>query len=577
MTYFLPFLKPYRWQLIWSPLLKLLEALLELLVPMALSIIIDQVLPQHQPRLLWFWGAGLIGLATFNVLVALLAQYLAAKASVGFATALNQALFHHVTGLSVHQQQALGNSALLTRLTVDVLALQTGLNLFLRLVLRAPIIVFGAVVMAFFISPSLTIIYLSMVAGLFGLAYGLSRRVSATFLFLKQQQEKLFSVISEQLSGMRLIRAFHQIDREQADYSKHQETYTHETIKAANLANLINPGTYIIVNLSLLVLIYQGRQDIFGGQLSAGALVALVNYLLQILQELLKMMSLTASLSQAWVSGQRIRGLFLEEEENLHQTYPIDHQSVLGYELETVGLTYGSADYPVLSNLSLTLPLGQFVGIVGTTGAGKSSVVNLLAGLLPPSRGRISLRLSRSSAELTLAEWRQAVRLVPQKSRLLSGTIRSNLMLGLSAPVSDETLWQALDLAQAKTFVQALPEQLDAPVAPLGANFSGGQRQRLALARALVKPSPVLILDDATSALDYLTEMKVLSAIKAQFPDTLLVMVSQRLKNVMTADQILVLDKGQLVGQGTHQELLRSSAIYQNLYQSQLKGGGAND
>lgn len=543
---------------------------MELLVPFVLAHIIDQILPQNNLSGLGIWLGILLSFGLVGVLVALLAQYYAAKASVGFANQVNQALFAHISQLSPQTRNKLSKSALASRLTADNLQVQTGLNLFLRLFLRAPIIVFGAMGMAFLISTRLTLIFLVMIVSLFMIVIGISRLSNPAYADLRQLQEGLMSQTDQQLSGFATIRAFDQTNLELSSFATSNQAYKHQALKVAKLANLINPATYLVVNLALMTLLWQGRIGFVSGRLTAGSLIALVNYLLQILQELLKLATMLTNLNQALVSSRRISGIFSLEKENLDALVSGNVGDSLGFTLKHVSLSYQDGEEPALADLTLNLSLGKLTGVVGATGSGKTSFINLLAGLWQPSQGVIEPHFPDKNA-LSLKDWRQQVSLVSQDKQLLSGSIRQHLTLGMAKEVSDEQLWWALDLAQAKDFISQRPGQLDATIEPFGRNFSGGQRQRLHLARAILQNRPLMILDDATSALDYVTEGQILAAIAEQLPNTRVIMVSQRLKTLQEADQILVLDKGNLVGQGHHEDLLSNCPTYRDLYQSQAR------
>lgn len=567
MKQFYSYMKPYWREMILSPILKLIEALLELLVPLILAGLIDQVLQGESFSSLLPQLGYLVALAFLGVVVALTAQYYAAKASVHLVKDLSDDLFEHISFLPVQSRQELTQQKLLTTLTADTLQVQTGLNLFLRLFLRAPIIVFGAVVMAFSLSPRLALIFLGMVAILFVAIYGLSLYAQPSYQAVKGKQEMLIETLDEHLSGFRLIRAFNQGKREQKNFTQTNQNYQQAAITAANRSTLINPTTYFIVNLALLILLWQGRLSHLTGLIGAGSLVALVNYLLQILQELLKLTTMIASLNQSLVSLKRIKQIFEMPRENL-QTELVQREASFAYQLDQVSLTYHQAEEAALKELDLTIPKGMTLAITGSTGSGKSSLLNLLAGLLSPSQGQV--KLGQWSGHLpTLNHWREQVSFVAQKNQLLSGSLRSYLTLVMTEEASDDRLWWALELAQAKDFIKERQGQLDTEIAPYGQNFSGGQKQRLAIAKSLLAKKSIIIWDDVTSALDYVTEHRIITGLRQHFPEVTLIMVTQRIKTLQSADKILVLDKGRLAGFGQHQELLMTSTLYRQFYLSQ--------
>ena len=562
------YFRDYLKESILGPLFKLLEALFELIVPLVIAYIVDSIIPHGNQGDLVAMVLLLVGLASVGVAVAITAQYYSAKAAVGYTKSLSQDLYQKVLSLPKSSQDLLSTSSLLTRLSSDCLQIQTGINSFLRLFLRAPIVVFGAMIMAFSISPRLSIIFLVMVAILLVIVVLVSVFSARIFAQMRKSVDKLVSMVRENVLGARVIRAFGQKDREIQAFKKENQSYLDQQVKAGAWSASLAPLTYLVVNLCLIILIYQGKIAIHSNLLEQGQLIALINYLLQILIELVKMVMVMMTMNQTFISAKRVQEIFEQESEDIEADLPIErtNQASLLLEAEDVCFTYPESADLALDQLNLSVHAGDIFGIIGGTGSGKSSLVNLLLRLYPVSAGRLTLYVEGKSPN-NLKAWRQQFALVPQKAQLFKGDVRSNLSLGLTN-ISDQEMWQALDIAQARDFLEA-KEGLDSPVEAMGRNFSGGQRQRLTIARALLQPAPILILDDATSALDYLTESRLLEAIQTRLPDKTLIIVSQRIKSLRAAQQILVLDQGRQVGLGRHDELLVSCPVYQEIAKSQ--------
>ena len=562
------YFRDYLKESILGPLFKLLEALFELIVPLVIAYIVDSIIPHGNQGDLVAMVLLLVGLASVGVAVAITAQYYSAKAAVGYTKSLSQDLYQKVLSLPKSSQDRLSTSSLLTRLSSDCLQIQTGINSFLRLFLRAPIVVFGAMIMAFSISPRLSIIFLVMVAILLVIVVLVSVFSARIFAQMRKSVDKLVSMVRENILGARVIRAFGQKEREIQAFRGENQSYLEQQLKAGGWSASMTPLTYLVVNLSLIFLIYQGKWDIQSNLLEQGQLIALINYLLQILIELVKMVMVMMTMNQTFISAKRVQEIFEQESEDLEAVLPIEetNQASLLLEAEDVCFTYPESADLTLDQLNFSVHAGDIFGIIGGTGSGKSSLVNLLLRLYPVSAGRLTLYVEGKSPN-NLKAWRQQFALVPQKAQLFKGDVRSNLSLGLTN-ISDQEMWQALDIAQARDFLEA-KEGLDSPVEAMGRNFSGGQRQRLTIARALLQPAPILILDDATSALDYLTESRLLEAIQTRLPDKTLIIVSQRIKSLRAAQQILVLDQGRQVGLGRHDGLLVSCPVYQEIAKSQ--------
>ena len=569
MKHLLSYFKPYLKESFLAPLFKLLEAVFELLVPMVIAGIVDQSIPQKDQGHLWMQMGFLFVFAVIGVLVALVAQFYSAKAAVGFAKELTNDLYRHILSLPKDSRDRLTTSSLVTRLTSDTYQIQTGINQFLRLFLRAPIIVFGAIFMAYRLSPELTFWFLVMVAILSFVIVVLSRLVNPLYSILRKKTDQLVQETRQQIQGMRVIRAFGQEKREIENFQVLNQVYTAIQMKTGYWSSLLPPLTYLIVNGTLLVIIWNGYISIQGGWLSQGALIALINYLLQILVELIKLAMLINSLNQSYISAKRIEEVFAEKPEDiLAEIAQKETSSNQSLRVEHLSFTYPDAAQPSLRNLSFAMQQGQILGIIGGTGSGKSSLVQVLLGLYPADKGSISLYRDGRSPR-NLSEWRSWMAYVSQKVELFKGTIRSNLTLGMEETVSDQELWQALEIAQAKDFVSDKEGQLDAEVQAGGRNFSGGQKQRLSIARAVLRQAPFLILDDATSALDTITESNLLKAVQDNLPNTSLILISQRTSTLKIADQILLLEKGEQLALGNHEELMETSQVYREINASQ--------
>lgn len=569
MKHLLSYFKPYLKESFLAPLFKLLEAVFELLVPMVIAGIVDQSIPQKDQGHLWMQMGFLFVFAVIGVLVALVAQFYSAKAAVGFTKELTNDLYRHILSLPKDSRDRLTTSSLVTRLTSDTYQIQTGINQFLRLFLRAPIIVFGAIFMAYRLSPELTFWFLVMVAILSFVIVVLSRLVNPLYSILRKKTDQLVQETRQQIQGMRVIRAFGQEKREIENFQVLNQVYTAIQMKTGYWSSLLTPLTYLIVNGTLLVIIWNGYISIQGGWLSQGALIALINYLLQILVELIKLAMLINSLNQSYISAKRINEVFAEKPEDiLAEIAQKETSSNQSLRVEHLSFTYPDAALPSLRNLSFAMQQGQILGIIGGTGSGKSSLVQLLLGLYTADKGSISLYRDGRSPR-NLSEWRSWMAYVPQKVELFKGSIRSNLTLGMEETVSDQELWQALEIAQAKDFVSDKEGRLDAEVQAGGRNFSGGQKQRLSIARAVLRQAPFLIFDDATSALDTITESNLLKAVQANLPNTSLILISQRTSTLKIADQILLLEKGQQLALGNHEELMKTSQVYREINASQ--------
>ncbi|HEL9638348.1 TPA: ABC transporter ATP-binding protein [Streptococcus suis] len=571
MKFLSRYFKDYIKESILGPVFKLLEACFELLVPLIIAYIVDTIIPNGSQGNLVAMLFLLVGLACIGIIVSLIAQYYSAKAAVGVTKELTNDLYQKVLSLPKSSRDILSSSSLLTRLTSDTLQIQTGINTFLRLFLRAPIVVFGSLIMAFYISPSLSAYFLGMIILLIFIVTVISVMTSRIYQSMRKELDGLVGQVRETVTGWRVIRAFGQREREIKAFQGINQIYKKQQLQAGFWSSLLSPLTFLVVNGTLLILIWQGNIAISHNLLEQGMLVALINYLLQILVELVKMIMVVSTLNQTYISAQRIQEVFDQTSEDVESSLPkvVSEDKEIIFSVRHLSFSYPKSAEESLSDIVFDLRKGQFMGIIGGTGSGKSTLVDLLQALYSVSTNQLSLFIDGKSPK-NLKEWRQQIAIVPQQAQLFAGTIRSNLSLGLEE-ISDSDLWSALEIAQAKSFIED-KGGLDSPVEAFGKNFSGGQRQRLTIARAILQKAPILILDDATSALDYLTESRLLVAIRQELPGQNLIMVSQRTNSLRTADQILVLEQGRQVGLGRHEDLLRSSAIYQEIHQSQQQG-----
>ena len=578
MKALLVYFRGYVKDSILGPVFKLIEACFELLVPLVIAGIVDTTIPNKDQNHLFMMIFLLFGLALVGVVVAVSAQYFSSRAAVGYAQGLTNNLYAKIMRLSKEKRDEIGTSSLVTRLTGDTFQIQTGINQFLRLFLRAPIIVTGAIIMAFRISPRLTLWFLGMVLVLTLIIVVASRIVNPLYAKIRVINESIVTSTRQQLEGMRVIRAFGQSERELVNFTTVNKDLKTWQLKTGVIASLISPLTFLVVNMTLIAILWQGNLQIQGGFLTQGMLIALVNYLLQILTELLKLAMMLTNLNQSFISAKRVETIFNLEDEDIKAPLTIKKadQEALVLAIDQISFTYPTASQPSLQGIDLRLTEGESLGIIGGTGSGKSTLVNLIMNLYQPQLGSLTIFNNQASPK-NLKEWRSWVAYVPQKAELFRGTIRSNLTLGLKHEPSDQELWHALDMAQAADFVRDKELGLDEPVESFGRNFSGGQRQRLTIARALMRPAPFLILDDSTSALDYLTESRLLAAIRENLTSTSLIIISQRTNSLKAVDQILVLDKGHQLGLGNHEELLATNKLYQDIHYSQHQKEAADE
>lgn len=570
------YLKDYKKESILAPLFKLLEAFFELMVPLVMANIIDYGISNRSMGYIGKMGLLLLLLGIVGLASSITAQFFAAKAAVGFSTKLRQALFDHIEDLSFTDIDKAGTSTMITRMTSDVNQVQSGVNMTLRLFLRSPIIVFGAMIMAFTIDVKCALIFVVAIPLLSVVVFGI---ILSTIPLYKKVQSKLDQVLGitrENLTGVRVIRAFHQEAKEADRFRENNEALSAMQIFVGKISACMNPVTYIIVNGAIIALIYTGAVQVNIGNLSQGEVVAIINYMNQILIELVKLANLIVTMTKALACAERVASVFeigadaTEDEKKAALDNSIaakvDEKAPF-LNFNHVSLTYQGAGAPTLQDMNFTVNRGDTVGIIGGTGSGKTSLVNLIPGFYPATEGEILLE-GRDIKTMSDEELRGRIGVVPQKAVLFKGTIRSNLQWG-KPDATEEEMWKALELAQASEVVDGKPGKLDATVAQNGKNFSGGQRQRLTIARALVRNPEILILDDSASALDYATDAKLRAAIRTLEDKTTTFIVSQRASTIRHADKIIVLDDGEIVGMGTHDELLKDCTVYQEIYYSQ--------
>ena len=559
------FLKPYRKESILAPLFKLLEAVFDLLVPLVVARMIDAGGGRHTILLCFF---GLLAMAAVGLGCSVLAQFFAAKASVGFAGSLRQALFDHIQSLSFAELDRLGSDTLITRLSDDVNQVQTGLNLGLRLLLRSPFIVLGAMVMAFTIDVRCALVFAVTIPILFAVVFGIMLLSIPLFGKAQAGLDAVTAETRENLTGVRVIRAFCREEQSVAEFEASNQALTKLNLFVGRISALMNPLTYVLINLGAVVLIRQAAGQVDLGIFQQGQVVALYNYMLQIIVELIKLASLIITLNKSLACAKRTAAVLAVEP---GMTYPAQAaegaaEDAPAVEFRDVGFTYQGAGAPSLSGISFTARPGETVGIIGGTGSGKSTLVDLIPRFYDASSGTVLLD-GRDVRGLPQAVLREKVGVVPQRAQLFQGSIRENLRWG-NESATDAQLWQALTLAQAKEVVEGKPGGLDFLLEQNGRNLSGGQRQRLTIARALVKEPEVLILDDSSSALDFATDAALRRAVRTLKGTTFL--VSQRIACVRQADTILVLDNGRLAGCGDHGTLMETCPVYQEIYWSQF-------
>ena len=572
MRKLLVYLKGYEKETILGPLFKLLEASFELIVPLVMAAIIDNGVANSDKPYIMKMCMILFLLAVIGLTCSITAQYFAAKAAVGFSTKLRHALFEHIQTLSFSEMDTVGTSTLITRMTSDVNQTQNGVNLVLRLFLRSPFIVFGAMIMAFTIDFKAALIFVVTIPLLSVIVFGVMIVSIPLYKKVQAALDKVLGITRENLTGSRVIRAFNKEADETENFNESNDALTRIQLFVGKISALMNPLTYVIINAAIVVLIWTGAIRVNSGYITQGQVVALVNYMSQILVELIKLANLIININKSIACGNRIQSVFEMQSSVLDPKAAVstekDKEGVPAAEFSHVSLTYAGAGEESLTDIDFVVQKGETVGIIGGTGSGKSSVVNMIPRFYDATKGSVKVN-GVDVRDYTLEDLRSRIGMVLQKAVLFKGTIRENLLWG-NENATDEELMQALTIAQAKEFVDKKEGGLDFMIEQGGKNLSGGQRQRMTIARAVVKKPEILILDDSASALDFATDAKLRMAIRDMEEKATVFIVSQRAASIMFADKIIVLDDGEIVGMGTHEELLKQCEVYQEIYYSQF-------
>ena len=564
------YMRDYRREGILAPLFKLLEASLELLVPLVMAQIIDTGIANGDRGFILSRCGILTALAAVGLMCSITAQYFAAKASVGFAAKLRSTLFKHIQSLSYSKLDTQGTGTLIARITGDINQVQSGMNLALRLLLRSPFVVFGAMIMAFTIDVKAALVFVVTIPLLSIVVFGIMLWSIPMYKKVQARLDKVLGITRENLSGVRVIRAFCKEDEERREFGERNAALTKLQLIVGRVSAAMNPATYIMINLGIAVLIYVGALRVDSGILTQGQVVALYNYMSQILVELVKLASLIITITKALACAGRVSAV-LDVESDMHgaDTMPKEIDTDEEVRFENVEFGYATGGEPALSGISFSVKKGETMGIIGGTGSGKSSLVSLIPRFYDATGGHVYIK-ENDVKDYPLGALREMVGMVPQKAVLFKGTIRENLRWG-SADATEEEMERALSDAQALEIVKAKPEGLDSPVAQNGKNLSGGQRQRLTIARALIKKPEILILDDSASALDYATDLALRRSLAALSYRPTVFIVSQRASSILHADKIAVLDEGKMVGLGTHDELMQTCPVYREIYYSQYE------
>ena len=574
MKRLLTYLKRHPLATLFAPLFKMLEASFELFVPLVVAKMIDIGIYQKNAGYLWRMGALLVLLGIIGFGFAITAQYFAAKSAVSTGRDLRNDLFAHINTLSFKEIDTLGTSTLINRMTNDVNQVQNGINMFLRLFLRSPFVVFGAMVMAFTVDAKAAIPFVIVIPALAVVVFAILLITMPLYKNVQKQLDDVLLSTRENLLGIRVVRAFNRQESEMESFGKKSSQLFFRQIHVGKISALLNPVTYVIINLGIIAILWSGGNQVYLGRLTQGQVIALINYMSQILVELIKLANLIILLSKAIASLNRVNNIFdmqpsiKEEGAFLASKTPIGSIAGTAVEFKNVSFSYNETAKEVLSNITFKAMPGQTIGIIGGTGSGKSSLVNLIPRFYDVQNGSVEVD-GGNVKTLNPVSIRKHIGMVPQKAQLFKGTLRENMRWGRKN-ATDEEIYQALEIAQAKEFVDSKDQGLDLMIEQNGSNLSGGQKQRLTIARALVKNPDILILDDSASALDFATDARLRKAIKKQIQNRTVFLVSQRVSTIRNADQILVLDDGTLAGIGTHEELLRENEVYQEICASQL-------
>ena len=571
MKKLLVYLRDYKKECIFAPLFKLLEASFELIVPLVMAAIIDHGIAVSDRPYIFKMGGVLVLLALIGLTCSITAQYFAAKAAVGFATKLRHSLFSHIGTLSFSEMDTIGSSTLITRITSDINQVQSGVNMVLRLFLRSPFIVFGAMIMAFTVNVKAALVFVVAIPLLSVVVFSVMLASIPLFKKVQSGLDRVLGHTRENLEGARVIRAFNKEADEAKEFYASNDFLTNMQMVVGRISTLMNPLTYIIINCAILAVIWIGGKEVFGGIITQGEVVALVNYMSQILVELVKLANLIILINKAIACGNRIEEV-LETKSTIENNPNADTKRAVGDDAVTfshVSMSYASTSEEALTDIDFTAKRGETIGIIGGTGSGKSSVVNLIPRFYDVSKGSVSID-GKDVRDYDLTELRDKIGVVMQKAVLFQGTIAENLRWG-KPDATDEELWKAIEVAQATDVVEGKEGKLDYMIEQGGRNLSGGQKQRLTIARAVVKNPDILILDDSASALDFATDARLRAALRNLKGNKTIFIVSQRTSSIQFADKIIVMDDGQVVGIGTHEQLLGNCEIYREIYESQFK------
>ena len=571
MKKLLVYLRDYKKECIFAPLFKLLEASFELIVPLVMAAIIDHGIAVSDRPYIFKMGGVLVLLALIGLTCSITAQYFAAKAAVGFATKLRHSLFSHIGTLSFSEMDTIGSSTLITRITSDINQVQSGVNMVLRLFLRSPFIVFGAMIMAFTVNVKAALVFVVAIPLLSVVVFSVMLASIPLFKKVQSGLDRVLGHTRENLEGARVIRAFNKEADEAKEFNASNDFLTNMQMVVGRISTLMNPLTYIIINCAILAVIWIGGKEVFGGIITQGEVVALVNYMSQILVELVKLANLIILINKAIACGNRIEEV-LETKSAIENNPNADTKRAVGDDAVTfshVSMSYASTSEEALTDIDFTAKRGETIGIIGGTGSGKSSVVNLIPRFYDVSKGSVSID-GKDVRDYDLTELRDKIGVVMQRAVLFQGTIAENLRWG-KPDATDEELWKAIEVAQATDVVEAKEGKLDYMIEQGGRNLSGGQKQRLTIARAVVKNPDILILDDSASALDFATDARLRAALRNLKGNKTIFIVSQRTSSIQFADKIIVMDDGQVAGIGTHEQLLENCEIYREIYESQFK------
>ena len=570
MKQLIKYLRNYKLESVLGPLFKMLEASFELFVPLIMARMIDVGIKNRDTSYILKMGGVLVLLGLIGLVCSLTAQYFAAKAAVGFGTALRNDLFAHINHLSYSDQDRMGTATLITRMTSDVNQVQSGLNLALRLLLRSPFIVFGAMIMAFTVNVPAAMVFVAAIPALSVVVFGIMTVSMPLYKKVQKQLDQVTLATRENLAGVRVIRAFNRQQYEMARFDEANDRLVKLQVFVGKISALMNPVTYVMINLAIVAVIWISGKQVESGIITQGETVALVNYMSQILVELIKLANLIISISKALACAGRINAVFAEESSIVDPVgaVPVDSDGPAKIKFNHVFFSYQQAREDSLSDLDFSILKGQTVGIIGGTGSGKTSLVNLIARFYDVREGAVLVD-GVDVRFYPLTGLREKIGMVPQKAVLFQGTLRENMQWG-KKDATDEEIYQALAVAQAKEFVDGKEQGLELYIGQNGKNLSGGQRQRLTIARALVRQPEILIMDDSASALDFATDARLRQAIRENTADMTVLIVSQRASSLKAADQIIVMDDGKIAGCGTHEELMASCEVYREICLSQL-------